>query len=110
MKSLLAALCVLAAGPAYAQMDPSMPGMGADHAPARTPPAAAVQGVGQVKGIDAAAGTITLHHGPIAALGWPAMTMTFKAAPEVLKTARPGQTVAFTLQPDQNLVSAVAPR
>ena len=40
------------------------------------------KGTGFIKAIDARAGTVTLQHGPIAGLGWPAMTMTFKAAPE----------------------------
>ena len=36
--------------------------------------------------------------------------MTFNATPEVLQSAKAGQTVAFTLQPDQSLVTAVTPR
>ena len=35
------------------------------------------QGVGVVQAIDPAARTITLKHGPIPTIGWPAMTMTF---------------------------------
>ena len=66
-----------------------------------------VQGVGVVKGVNAKAGTITLHHGPIVALKWPAMTMTFKATPDVLKAAKNGQNVKFTLQPDGNEVVAI---
>jgi Cu(I)/Ag(I) efflux system protein CusF len=111
MKSVLVALALLAAAPAHAQTDQGMadmPGMKAGHEPAGAAPA--VQGVGQVKAVDARGGTITIHHGPIAALGWPAMTMTFNATPEVLQSAKAGQTVAFTLQPDQSLVTAVAPR
>ncbi|MBL8772397.1 MAG: copper-binding protein [Phenylobacterium sp.] len=59
--------------------------------------AAPVQGSGVVKGVNAKAGTVTLHHGPIPALKWPAMTMTFKASPEVVKTAKTGKSVTFTL-------------
>jgi Cu(I)/Ag(I) efflux system protein CusF len=33
----------------------------------------------------------------VAALGWPAMTMDFKAAPDVLKGAKAGQKVKFTV-------------
>jgi Cu(I)/Ag(I) efflux system protein CusF len=110
MKSVLLALAFLAAAPAYAQTDQAMPGIKADHEAPGTTPAAAVQGVGQVKAVDAKGGTITIHHGPIAALGWPAMTMTFNATPEVLQSAKAGQTVAFTLQPDQSLVTSVTPR
>ena len=46
---------------------------------------------------NAKAGTVTLHHAPIPALKWPAMTMTFKATPEVLKAAKAGKSVTFTL-------------
>ena len=31
-----------------------------------------------VKKLDAKAGVVTLSHGPVATLNWPAMTMTFK--------------------------------
>lgn len=68
----------------------------ADHGAAAAT-AAPVQGSGVVKGVNAKAGTITLHHGPIPALKWPAMTMTFKAAPEVVKAAKTGKSVTFTL-------------
>ena len=33
---------------------------------------------GVVKKIDAKAGTVTIHHEPVKALDWPAMTMKFK--------------------------------
>lgn len=35
------------------------------------------KGVGTVKKIDPTAGTVTIAHGPVADLKWPAMTMTF---------------------------------
>lgn len=60
--------------------------------------------------MDAKAGAITLHHGPIAALGWPAMTMTFKASPEALQAAKVGQTVSFTLKTPENQVVAIQPQ
>ena len=110
MKFAIAAVAaLLAAGQALAQTPSAMPGMSAkDHAAmSATSSAKTVQGVGAVKGVNAKAGTITLHHGPIAALKWPAMTMTFKATPEVLKTAKNGQNVKFTLQPDRNEVVAI---
>lgn len=53
-------------------------------------------GVGVIKAVDTKAGTITIQHGPIPAVGWPAMTMAFKAAPSsLLKTAKVGRKVAF---------------
>ena len=56
------------------------------------------KGEGTVKAVDAAAGTITLDHGPIPEASWPAMTMTFKASPDVAKAAKVGDKVAFDLK------------
>lgn len=63
--------------------------------------------VGQVKAIDMKNGKVTIHHGPIQSLGWPAMTMTFPANPELLKAVKVGQNVKFTLQPPANEVTAI---
>lgn len=91
MKFALALVAALAiAAPAAAQHE----GHGAMAAKSA---AGAVQGTGVVKGVNAKAGTVTLHHGPIAALKWPAMTMTFKATPEAVKAAKTGKSVTFTL-------------
>lgn len=58
------------------------------------------KGVGIVKAIDTANGTITLQHQAIASIGWPAMTMAFKvASPDLLQVAKIGDTVKFTLHP-----------
>ncbi|HWX00101.1 copper-binding protein [Collimonas sp.] len=35
------------------------------------------QATGVVKAVDTAKGTVTLAHGPVKSLNWPAMTMTF---------------------------------
>ena len=35
------------------------------------------RGVGTVKKVDPAAGTVTLEHGPVKSMNWPAMTMRF---------------------------------
>lgn len=91
MKFALALAAALAvAAPAAAQHE----GHGAT---AASPVTGAVQGTGTVKAVNPKAGTVTLHHGPIAALKWPAMTMTFKAAPDVVKAAKSGKAVTFTL-------------
>ena len=104
------AVAALIAGPAFAQhAGHSMPGMSTkDHAamPAR-PASDTVQGTGVVKGVNAKGGTLTLDHGPIAALKWPAMTMTFKASADVLKSAKTGQKVKFTLKPKGNEIVAL---
>ncbi|QUD90537.1 copper-binding protein [Phenylobacterium montanum] len=102
MKLPFALLALLAAGPAFAQTMPDTPASSTQQ-----PAAATAEGVGQIKSIDAKGGTLTIHHGPIAALGWPAMTMTFKASREALQTAKAGQTVKFTLNTPENEVVAV---
>jgi len=55
------------------------------------------KGSGTVAAIDASAGKITLDHGPIAELEWPAMKMGFTAKPEMLKDAAVGDKVDFDL-------------
>ncbi len=61
-------------------------------------PAASVghQGEGKVEELDAKAGTVTLAHGPIPSLQWPAMSMEFKLANNsLLAGLQPGASVAF---------------
>ena len=53
------------------------------------------KGVGTVTAIDAATGKITLDHGPVAELQWPAMTMGFGTEPNMLKGITVGDRVAF---------------
>jgi len=63
--------------------------------PALAAPSAPVQG--EVRRVDAAAGKITLKHGPIAELELPAMTLVYVVQdPAVLGTVKPGDTVRFT--------------
>ena len=58
--------------------------------------AAGHQADGVVEGIDASAGTVSVEHGPVASLKWPAMTMEFKVANEsLLKDLKPGARVSF---------------
>lgn len=94
---ILALTSTLIAAPTFAspqQMDPNMPGMHDEAKPAEA------QGVGVIKAIDSVKGTITLQHEAITAIGWPAMTMPFKvASPDLLKVAKVGDKVQFTLHP-----------
>lgn len=53
---------------------------------------------GTVESVDTAAGKITIAHGPVDALKWPAMTMAFKASPEQLASVKPGQKVEFEFE------------
>lgn len=53
------------------------------------------KGSGTVIAIDAATGKITLDHGAIPAVGWPAMKMGFSAKPAVLAGIAVGDKVDF---------------
>lgn len=91
ISTLLVAASILTAGPAFAQSMADMPGM--SHAPAQ---AKTGQGTGVITAIDTRASTITIRHGAIPAVGWPAMTMTFKATPpSLLRGLRVGQKIGF---------------
>lgn len=93
----LAVLAVAAAvgGSAVADDMPNMKGM----AMAKPEAAKTGQATGVVTGLDAKAGTVTIKHGAIPAVGWPAMTMTFKAMPaSLLKGVKSGDKVAFTVK------------
>ena len=78
-----------------------------------TPAAKHGQGSGVIKAIDPGAGTLTIQHGPIPAVGWPAMTMTFKAKPPtLLKGLKVGQSIGFdcTVRGQTAEVTAVRPK
>ncbi|MES2067472.1 MAG: copper-binding protein [Pseudomonadota bacterium] len=70
------------------------------------------KGHGTVTAIDETAGTITLNHGPIPEAKWPAMTMTFKAAPAITGAAKVGEKVDFdvTLTGSSGEVTGVHPQ
>ncbi|MBI2753771.1 MAG: copper-binding protein [Betaproteobacteria bacterium] len=54
------------------------------------------KGVGVVKSADARKGTVTIAHGPVQSLSWPAMTMTFAAKDKkTAESLKPGQNVEF---------------
>ena len=77
-------------------------------APAATAPAADVgampmaadakmaKGTGTVTAVSA--DSITVDHAPIAEANWPAMTMAFKASPDLAKSVKAGDKVAFDLK------------
>ncbi|HVJ31380.1 MAG TPA: copper-binding protein [Gammaproteobacteria bacterium] len=77
----------------------NMPNMPAGQPPAGGPAAAENHGVGVVQSVDAASGSLTIAHEPIAALGWPAMTMSFKVdKPVLLEGVEAGKHIEFTLR------------
>jgi Cu(I)/Ag(I) efflux system protein CusF len=90
-QTTLTTVAILAAAPVLAQ---SMAGM--DHG-ARA--AKTGKGVGRITAIDFKANTLTIKHGPIPAVNWPAMTMTFTANPPLLlKGLKVGQKIGFDMK------------
>jgi Cu(I)/Ag(I) efflux system membrane fusion protein len=89
-------------------------GLGAQPAQA-TPekPAVGHQAEGTVDGVEAATGTVSINHGPVTTLQWPAMTMEFKLANEaLLKGLKPGAAVAFEFverQPGEWVITGIRP-
>ncbi len=65
---------------------------------AQPPAGRTAQGTGVVAAVDAKASTVTLKHDPIPALGWPSMTMDFRAAPELVAKMKVGQKIAFDVK------------
>ncbi|WP_313086261.1 copper-binding protein [Pseudomonas sp.] len=51
--------------------------------------------IGTVKKVDREKGVLTIAHGPVEALGWPAMTMGFKAQPDQLAALDVGDEIEF---------------
>lgn len=99
-------LAVAVAGVAAAD---NMQGMSMSGAPA----AKRGQGAGVITALDARAGTLTIKHGAIPGVGWPAMTMTFKAKPAtLLKGLRVGEAISFDciVQGQSATVTAVRPK
>ncbi len=67
--------------------------------PAAPAVAGAITSTGTVTQVDPAAGTITINHGAIEAVSWPAMTMQFTAEdPAILQGVAVGDSVSFELK------------
>jgi len=68
---------------------------------------------GTIASVDAKAGTVEIEHGPIASLGWPGMTMEFKARDKALLAGiKKGDTVDFELaqpKPGELVIERIAP-
>lgn len=101
----LAAVETATAQPAAKPMA-DMPGMSMPASATKTG-----KGTGVITEIDAAGGTLTIKHRPIASLGWPAMTMGFKAKPaSLLKGLRVGQKIGFDANQGSGLPEVTAIR
>jgi Cu/Ag efflux protein CusF len=81
--------------------------------PATSPPSAGNQAEGTVDAVDARTGSVSINHGPVKSLQWPAMTMEFKVANEaLLKGVKPGSAVAFEFverQPGEWVITGIQP-
>ena len=99
MKTKLSAAILTMLLYSFAGVSPVLAHAGHNGSEPSTGVAQTADGEGTIKAIDQDAGTVTLAHGPIAALNWPAMTMTFKVeSAAVTKDVQVGNTVHFTLQ------------
>jgi Cu(I)/Ag(I) efflux system protein CusF len=78
-------------------MDKCMEMMGKDkESRAKKAQAQVHKGTGVVKNVDAAGGKVTIAHGPIASIKWPAMSMTFSVKDKkMLDKVAPEKKVQF---------------
>lgn len=87
--------------------------MSADMPMADQAPAKEHSATGMVTAIDATAGTVTIAHGAVESLNWPAMTMAFKLAdPNQAATLHANDRVKFKFtvgQEDDATVTMIAP-
>lgn len=92
---LLAAACSPPAAQDAAKSDAGM-AMTESATPTQAGP---IAGVGTVTAVNAAAGTVSLDHEPIAAISWPAMSMQFRVEnPAALQGIAVGDRVSFELR------------
>ena len=99
---------------AESNLKAALGGLGVPAGPSGAAPANAAvghQAAGTVESIDLKAGTLSLQHGPVPSLKWPAMTMEFAVANAALLTGlRAGQHVSFEFverQPGEYVVTAI---
>jgi len=88
-------------------------GFGAAESKPKASGGAGHKAVGTIDEIDAKTGTVSVTHGPVASLNWPAMTMEFAAANEaLLKGLKPGAEISFEFverQPGEWVITSVLP-
>ncbi|MGH6951665.1 MAG: copper-binding protein [Vitreimonas sp.] len=100
LKTLIVPIVLIAAACSPpASQDASKAGDGMNMEASAPAAAGPIAGTGAVTQIDAAAGTITIDHEPIAAINWPQMTMQFTAEdPSILQGISVGDRVSFELK------------
>lgn len=102
MKTLITTLATLALVPAaYAAEMNHMDNMPMDHQGMKNMPmqqeqvAQTASATGTVKKVNAEQGTLTIAHGPVPELQWPAMVMPFEASAEQIGQVKEGDEIAF---------------
>ena len=95
--ALALASCGQQAGPAPGEAAVVGPPAAPEAAASSAAAARTAYGAGVITAVDPAAGTVTINHEPIPAVNWPAMTMSFKAGPPVIREAAVGDRVQFDL-------------
>ncbi|MBF8730092.1 copper-binding protein [Pseudomonas guariconensis] len=113
MKNLYLSAVLMLAFATGAQAQDSMKGMdmknmpmeGMDMKTEQAAPAAHAEGT--IKAINTEQGKVTLAHGPVAVLKWPAMTMGFKATAQQLEGLKVGDKVAFDFRMENNAATIV---
>ncbi|WP_411382676.1 copper-binding protein [Pseudomonas sp. L7] len=111
MKNLYLGAVLMIAFATGAQAQQSMEGMameGMDMSASQAAPSAHAEGT--VKAIDTEHSKVTLAHGPVAALQWPAMTMGFKASAEQLERLKVGDKVGFDFRMEGGAANIVGIR
>ncbi len=87
---------------------------GMQKAEAAKPASVGHQAVGKLNSIDAAAGTVSVSHEPVASLKWPAMKMDFVLAnPALVNGVKPGTAIDFEFverQPGEWVITSLKPR
>jgi Cu(I)/Ag(I) efflux system protein CusF len=98
------------AGAGWAQQAPAQAQTPSQAEPQPRAPRAA-KGVGVVTELDPQDATVTLRHEPIPALGWPSMTMPFRAnPPSLLAGLKVGQRIEFDTNEGSGLPEITAIR
>ncbi|MCY1271451.1 Copper binding periplasmic protein CusF [compost metagenome] len=115
MKNTLIAVTTVVAVLSLATQAEDMPGMKMDDMSMKAMPmeqntasAPSAEASGTVKAIDAQKNTVTIAHGPVASLNWPAMTMAFKTTPEQLSKVKVGDQVQFEFKSDSMAASLIS--
>ena len=96
MRVIALTLTVIALAAGLAACGPSPDTQGKDHKSMDGKGGATHAAAGTVKSVDPGSGTVTLDHGPVPTLNWPAMAMAFKVRDKaLLEKLQPGKKAEF---------------